>query len=345
MTSPAAIRIDDLGPADDADALALEQGCPQGQQFRIIFSRSSFRRRTESFGEARLLGAWHKGHLIAVGGGAIKDVIWSGNRTKGLLLYDFRVDPRFRRGGVARQLTEALIDWAKTRVEIGYAYAIGDNRAVKTLAKQWINAGTAPAFTLLAYPTGPIREKDTDIYKATATEIRGHYLESRGNVLMNCPADDAFSSPQLVESWRLSDTQAAGCSVWTTREILEEVVDRLPPLLHAASWVLGGNMARRFGLPHVPRLGEKLRSWLVFDSYARDETAARQLIGAVAREARKSAIDHCHLVLPPHAALIDVFRRGPLKAFSPAIPFSIMARTVAGRPLQLPAPVIDPRDI
>lgn len=344
MTTQSAIRIRDYEPADDRDALDLERRCPQGRAFRIVFSRSSFHRRTAGFDEARLVGAWHGDRLIAIGGGAIKPVRWDGRETKGLLLYDFRVDPAYRREGVARHLTETLIDWAKPRAEIGYAFAVGDNRAIQAMAQQWIGADTAPAFDLLIYPTHR-RARTAALCEIAADEVRERHLRSLGPRQLECESDGALISPQRLASWCLPGIEPGGCSVWTTRGVFEEVLTGLPFALRAASWALGGAAARRLGLPHVPRLGERLRSWMLFDLYSRDDAAARQLVAAVARRAREQAIDYCHVVLPPGTSLVEALRRDVPKLFAPVLPFTIMARTIAGRPLTLPATAIDPRDI
>lgn len=344
MTFQSAIRVRDYEPADDRDALELESRCPQGQAFRIVFARSSFHRRTAGFGEARLIGAWREGGLIAIGAGAIKPVRWEDRETSALLLYDFRVDPAYRREGVARQLTETLIDWAKSRAEIGYAYAVGDNRSIQSMAREWIGADTAPAFELLAYPTHR-RVKTMALEEIAAREVRERHLRSLGPRPLECGSDGAIGSSQRLASWSLPGVEPGGCSVWTTRDVFEEVLIGLPFALRAASWALGGATARRLGLPHVPRLGEHLRSWMLFDLFSRDGAAARQLVAAVARRARERAIDYCHVVLPPGSPLVEALWRDVPKPFAPVLPFTIMARTIAGRPLALPAPAIDPRDI
>ena len=344
MTDEPRLTVREVGPADDAAALALEQRCPQGRAFRIVFARDTFRRRTETFGHALLLGAWRGNRLVAVGGGAIKEVRWEGRETRSLMLYDFRVDPEFRRTGVGRLLTETLIDWARTHAEIAIAFSMGDNRAIQAMAREWIGADTAPAFELLAYPSHSRRTANA-LIDADARDIRAHHLAARDDPSLLLHANGGLTSPQRLASWLLAEDGRAGCSVWSTAGILEEVVVRLPPALRAASWLLGGAAARNLRLPHVPRLGETLRSWLLFDSFARDEAAMRSLVAGAAARASAAGINHCHVVLPPNAPWREVLWRDVPKAFAPVLPFSIMARTLDGKPLQLRNPVIDPRDI
>ena len=344
MTASPEIRVRELEHSDDCEALELERRCPQGEAFRIVFARDSFQRRTAGFGEARLVGAWHADRLIAIGGGAIKTVRWDGRETKALLLYDFRVDPACRREGVARHLADTLIDWARPRAEIGYAFAVGDNRAIQAMARQWIGADTAPAFDLVTYPTHR-RATTVGLREIVADEVRNRHLKSFGPRSLECQSDGALASPQCIGSWCLAGTEPGGCSAWTNRGVFEEVLTGLPFALHVASWALGGDTARRFGLPHVPRLGERLSSWMLFDLYARDESVARRLVAAVAQLAREQAIDYCHVILQPGSPVVQALRRDVPKPFAPVLPFTIMARTIAGRPLALRAPAIDPRDI
>ncbi len=344
MTGQPGLTVREVTAEDDAAALALERCCPQGGAFRIVFARNTFRRRTESFAKALLLGAWQGDRLVAVGGGAIKNVRWDGSETRSLMLYDFRVDPEFRRGGVGRLLTQTLIEWAKPQAEIGIAFSIGDNRAIQAMALEWFGAATAPAFELLVYPT-LARRPTAAIVDAPAEKVRAGYLAAREAPALLCHADEALATTQRIASWTLDDEGAAGCSAWSTAGILEEVVVHLPSALRAASWLLGGSVACQFGLPHVPRLGETLRSWLLFDAHARDEMAMRTLVAGAAARARAAGIDHCHVVFSPNSPWRTALWRDVPKAFAPILPFSIMARTLAGKPLYLRDPAIDPRDI
>lgn len=84
---------------------------------------------------------------------------------------------------------------------------------------------------------------------------------------------------------------------------------------------------------------------MLFDLYTRDEAVARRLVAAVAQRAREQAIDYCHVILQPGSPVVQALRRDVPKPFAPVLPFTIMARTIAGRPLALRAPAIDPRDI
>lgn len=340
--SPFAIR--EIAAADDAAALDLERRCPQGGAFKIVFARDSFLRRTESFADARLLGAWQGGNLVAVGGGAIKNVRWEGRETRGLMLYDFRVEPALRRSGIGRQLALTLIDWARPRAEIGYAFALGDNRAIQAMAREWLDTETAAAFDLLAYPARWHRNWSDTPIEADPADVRNRYLRANGPADLQCDAGEALLSPQRVGSWALRG-DGASCSTWSSAGVLEETVVGLPPVLRGAGWLLGGPLARRLRLPHVPRLGETLRSWLLFDVHADDDNALRALVAGVAAQAAGAGIDHCHVTLPPGSPLRAALWRDVPRAFAPVLSFSIMARTLAGKPLRLSAPLIDPRDI
>ncbi len=345
MTLLPSMQVRDLAHADDREALELEQRCPQGGTFQITFARKSFLLRTQAFEHSRLLGAWVGRRLIAVGGGAIKKVRWNGKSTNGLMLYDFRVDPEWRRSGVGRLLTETLIEWAKPHAEIGFAYAMGDNRAIQAMAREWIDADVAPAFDLFVYPTNRPRSVKQSLMAASVADVRAQYLRHRGETEFLCDLGASSQSGQLIGSWQLEDPSSGGCSAWTTAGVFEEVVTRLPRALRLASWPLGGGLARSMALPHVPRLGETLRSWLVFDGYAKDDISARSLFAAVASKAREAEVDHCHLLLQPGSLLAEALHRDVSRTFSPVIPFTIMARLLEGGPLKLNAPIIDPSDV
>lgn len=239
----ARIRFSDFTDADDKAALALERRCPQGTAFRIAFQRDRFVTRTEMFSTARLICAWDADRLVGIGGGAIKDVTWEGLPTRALMLYDFRIDPDNRREGIARSLALELIEWARPLAEIGYAYALGDNRAIREMARQWIGADAAPAFSLLAHPTNRPAPKDAYISDADPLAVREFYVRTRGETTLECAPGSALTGRQVVGSWQLGDGATAGCTAWTTRGVLEEVVIGLPSAIRAAGQVLRNRQA------------------------------------------------------------------------------------------------------
>lgn len=336
----------DYTPDDNSAALALEARCVQGNKFSLSFWRPYFHRRAEGFAEWRMLTAWKGNDLIAVGGAAIKPVQWNGNQTSAVYLFDFRVDPGERRSGIGKAVALALQDWARPRAELGYAYAVGDNEAIAKMAERWLGAPASHACSYLVYPTYKAKPPANGLAPVAPEDAHARYLERSGEFGLYGNPADAFDEAALIGSWRYSGDGEAGCSAWSNAEILSEVISGLPLPLRLAGPVLNSPLLKRFGLPHVPLIGEKLRSWYLFDFYADNFLAAGQLLNGVAARARAAGIDYCYII---HAArqrsLIDQLRRSFPAAIAPIVPFSIMAKTLAGAPLLIATPYIDIRDM
>lgn len=336
----------DYLPQDNSAALALEARCEQGSKFSLSFWRPYFHRRAEGFAEWRMLTAWKGDELVAIGGGAIKPVNWSGKQVNALYLFDFRVDPGERRSGIARTLALALEEWAQPRAEIGYAYAVGDNEAIAKMAERWLGAASSPACAYLAYPTYKAETQPGGIEAAAPLENHARYVERMGDFGLYGNPTEAFCSDALIGSWRCSRSGEAGCSVWSNADILSEVVAGLPLSLRIAGSVLGSPLLKRFALPHVPRIGERLRSWYLFDFHADNFESARQLIDSIAVRARFAGIDYCYIIHSRRQQdMIAQLRRSFPAAFAPIIPFSVLAKTLARAPLPIDTPYIDIRDM
>ena len=93
-------------------------------------------------------------------------------------------------------------------------------------------------------------------------------------------------------------------------------------------------------------VGEKLRSWYLFDFHADCAQAARGLIDGVAAQARAAGIDYCYIIHSPgQKKIVSELRSSFPAVIAPIVPFSVMARTLSGEPLRIDAPYIDIRDM
>jgi hypothetical protein len=136
-----------------------------------------------------------------------------------------------------------------------------------------------------------------------------------------------------VASWLLEGQDGlAGCSAWSNRGILEEVLVSLPLGLRLAGRALGAlPSGRRW--PHLPAPGEALRSWYLFDFFAPSPAAACDLLRAVAAEALAREIDWLYL---PHAKgdpLVRAARSDVPRLFAPVVPYHLFIRHTDGSPV------------
>lgn len=343
----AKLQIGLYDPSESEEAMRLEARSPQGKAFRLRFHRSYFHRRAENFDWWKLVTARSAGALIGIGAGALKPAYFEGRETIALYLFDVRVAPEYRRAGIAQRLLQELILWAGGAAEIAYAHVAGDNDAASRLAREWIGADAAPACRYLVYPVYRAGRGSPDIAPVPAEAVHRQYLEREGPFGLYCPPSDAFASEAYIGSWAFeSGASAAACSAWSNEEIMGEVVERIPWPLGLAGALSRTWPASLIPAPRLPRRGERVRSWYLFDFHAADDSSALALMSGVAAEARRRGVDYCYIIHRGSEAWIEALRRQVPRLFAPIIPYSLLARRLTNHaPLQVHAPYIDIRDV
>jgi hypothetical protein len=96
----------------------------------------------------------------------------------------------------------------------------------------------------------------------------------------------------------------------------------------------------------VPRRGEAIRSWYIFDLYADGAAGARKLIAGISSEARAHGIEYLYLIHHGGESWIEALRADVPKLFSPLVPYSVVGG--AGdktTPLPIARPYVDVRDV
>jgi hypothetical protein len=150
-----------------------------------------------------------------------------------------------------------------------------------------------------------------------------------------------------VGSWLFDGKNGrAGASAWSNKDIMAEVVDRLPLTLSAAGAVLRLPIVRRLPLPQVPRRGEAIRSWYVFDLHANGAAAARELIAGVSSDARAHGIEYLYLIHHGGEAWIEALRADVPKLFSPLVRYCVVGGAGdKATALPIRRPYVDVRDV
>ena len=348
--SPADARgvvLGDYQVSDSPEALALERECAQGRGLRLSFRRETFHRRAEGFAVHRLFTARAGGRLVGVVAVAVKPALLRGRETCAAFGFDLRVHPEWRGHGLGRRLFERAYGWGMERAELAYTYTVSGNQAALALASSL--GQEAVGYAYLVYPAYRRLAVERPILPATPAEIHAEMLRVEG------PFDlyfDPFAEGRAgghVASWRCgSGPSRAGCSAWSNRGILGEVVEALPlpiALLGKALRAVGAQGPGRLRLPRIPRIGEELRSWYLFDFHSTDADAARDLLRAVAGEAIDRGIEWLHLPLASADRRLACLRADVPRAFSPVVPYRMIVHAPgdAGPPIR--HPYLDVRDL
>ena len=100
--------------SDNEALVELDRKCTMGEQTTLAFDRAAdFFARSKPYELHTLVVAESDSAIVGVGGLALKLLRVGGELLKGAYFYDLRVDPAFRRVGVASAIGDALRDLVK----------------------------------------------------------------------------------------------------------------------------------------------------------------------------------------------------------------------------------------
>ncbi len=332
-------------PEESDEALALERRCTQGTSYRLSFWRPTFHRRAEAYPEWRIVTARLEGSLVGLVAGAIKPVELRGEPMPAAFFFDLRVHPAFRGRGVARRLTAEIRAWASARADLAYTYAMADNGPAAGLVRLFGGVDVG-GYAYLVYPTYRRWPASPGLAAASFEEV--HRAMKRA-----CGPFDLYARPEwrpgesgYAGSWMVRrGDDLAGCSAWSHQEVLAEVVESVPWGVQVADRVTRSWPFRLAPWPHLPRPGERLRSWYLFDCFATDAALARTLMRQVTRQAREQGLDYCYVIHGPRNHWIRALRADVPRLFAPMLPY----RLWADLPLHLSGPLdrlyVDVRDL
>jgi predicted N-acetyltransferase YhbS len=306
---------------DDRAALALEELCIQGKSLSLRFQRPSFRIRSQLYECSKIFCAKHGKNLIGIIAGALKPVKLRGQNIEVLYVYDLRVHPDFRRQGVGKKLCDVLIKELGKNASCLYTLIHGQNNRTYSLAYRYFEPDVAVPMT---YAVLPVYKKfRVEDYSCSTSSLQVHEQYLRSN------PDKEFLpgfNPEKLTGYVGSFIQKkrnAGCSIWTNENILAEQVMRIPTYMEILR-ILSGPLRFFWKLPSIPKSGQILRSWFLFDLFAENPQSLRALLHAAANSALDQEKNFLYLLLQNSDPLLKWIRQSKLKNFT--FPYLLLAR-------------------
>jgi GNAT superfamily N-acetyltransferase len=333
-------------PAESEEALALDAACAQGGSLRLSFRRPSFHARAAAYPEHVILTARLDGRLVGTLAVTAKPVELLGRPARAAFAFDLRVHPAARGRGIALSLAREGLAWAEQHAELTYAYSVDENRAAARVC-ELMGLVDAGGYAYLVCPSASLSSPGEGAREVAYEEAHAAFVAAAGPFDLH--ADPGFhpGDTGYVGSW-LSCTRdgVAGCSAFSHRATLAEVVEGLPVPLRAARALADTGLPWPRQWPRLPRDGEALRSWYVFDAFASGPAVAVGLVRHVAREARERGIDWCHVVHTGRDAWVPAVRAELPRLFSPVLRYRLLARRFGRTPLaRLDRLHVDVRDL
>lgn len=324
------IIIREYLPSDNQAALLLEERCPQGEELKIGFHRKYFHQRSEMYDDHLILAGFYEKRLVALVAGAVKEILVNGKKIKAGHFYDLRVDPDYRRLklGIARKMCHAIVSRISPKAALIYCLIAGRNLRALHLVKKTYHAQVIIPFK---YIINPVYKKR----KVKGSIRESGFEETHKNFLKYHPRLDFYCSPDrgrlygYVNSYGLESCSGeAGCSVWSSKEILGERIESIPKKFRALR-SLFTTLSPFIRTPYIPREGESLDSWYLFDFYASDYECAKDLFLHINNLALQQKKHYIYIPLKEKDGFFPVLRKCCWK-FSPFIDYYILA---SGNPL------------
>jgi GNAT superfamily N-acetyltransferase len=338
----ASVVLDRYVPEASAEALALERLCPQGRSIRLSFRRPTFHRRAERFGEHAIFTARQDGRLVGILSTAVKEVSIGGAPARAAFLFDLRVHPAARRQGIARTLSARAMEWGDARADVTYTYTMAENRAVLGMRRVFGSVDAA-GYSYLVIPTRPAPPPEAPVERAGFGETHETMRHVRGALDLYARPGRLADGAGYRGSWMAgAGTHVAGCSAWDNHDVLAEVVESVPFPLRALDAV---GRVLHAGWPRVPRAGEALRSWHLFDFFATEASRARDLVRHVVSEARASGVDFVYLIHDPGNPALRLIRAEYSGPFCPTLGYRLLVRGRQGAAPSIGSLYVDIRDL
>lgn len=301
------------------EALFLEALCPQGEEIMVRFIRPTFHKRSEVYERAIIFSAVCEGKLIGIATGAEKELSLHGETIHAAYGFDLRVHPAFRKFGTAKRLTDAFKEYFGNKINCNYTYIAGQNKRALAHVRMGVGSRVAIPMTYFIFPVYKPMIQTMEFTDVSMDELHSLFLKNTPGIDF-VPTMKREKMHGYISS--ITDGNQTGTSIWTNEEILAEQVLRLPTRLSMLRFAqqLFSPILR---LPNIPKIGETIKSWFLFDLFAKDEHSLRQILAAVNEQALDKGKDFLYVLLYNNDPLTAMIKQTGIKYFT--IPYIFMA--------------------
>jgi GNAT superfamily N-acetyltransferase len=275
MSSVENIRIVPYSTADNEYALILEEQCVQGESLSLKFRRPTFHARSEVYEKYKILCAKVNNSMVGIIAGAEKFVRLRNEIVRTIYIYDLRVHPGYRKQGMARRLASALLE-CFGEADCIYSLIAGKNKSALIVARRVFDAQVVLPLTYVIIPVYKKQKEEIDFRFSGASEVHETYIRLHPDIKF-VPAFDEKSLVGYISSITLLNIDSCGFSFWTNKNLLEEQVVNIPFQFRLMR-LLMAPFHPFLKLPHIPKPGEIIQSWFLFDFCATDKKSTQSLL-------------------------------------------------------------------
>ena len=290
-------------PEDNEQLLAIEHHSPQGRALKLLSERKNYFVRADRFSEHILMVAEdeNSGNILGIMGVGIVKVMLGGKAVNAGLVFDWRSNSQAASGLTRHmmRLWQGVFAEAKAhRLDFMFGYIKEDNvrslgiilRSGPTVAedRDFLTIPVHRAFARHLDENQPTVEHQIDAVESLA----GLHTACRGRDLLPL-AENPELMQHLHDAYLRARISVRGSSVkiWdSTADYTHRVVST--PWYYQATRPVFKAVSHVLPLPHVPRPGEEIREWFLYDFLIEQPEDLPVLLEKARRLATESRVDY-----------------------------------------------------
>jgi len=332
------LQIIEYNKNDNLAALELESLCPQGKSIQIKFNRPSFHLRSEVYDNYKIFCAKYGNRLIGILAGAEKFIKLNNKIIRAIYLYDLRVHPDYRKSGIAKLLTIAVLNEFGNNIDCVYTFVAGKNKRALDIVQRGFGADIVVPLTYTIFPVYRKFIVTKDYKRSGGIEARDIFSNKKKDVNFIPKFNENKMNGYLTN---ISIRDEASTSIWSNENILAEQIVKIPMKLRALS-IIQKSLNPIIKLPEIPKKNEIIKSWFLFDLYSENDNKLKELLAVTNNLAFEQNYKYIYILLQNRDPLLASINKLGLKKFT--LPYFLLAK---GKytPYQSDQIYIDVRDL